>query len=90
MEGASVAGNVVEGAKKALEAGCDAVLICNRPDMADQLLNKLTINQKLFSISRQRLNRLFPIDAALGWREMQMQSQYSDAKILLQTLGLVA
>jgi hypothetical protein len=58
--------------------------------LADQLLNKLTINQKLFSISRQRLNHLFPTDAALGWREMQMQAQYSDSKIFLQTLGLIA
>ncbi|MEN9930678.1 MAG: hypothetical protein RL604_925, partial [Pseudomonadota bacterium] len=31
MEGASVAGSVVKGAKLALQAGCDQVLICNRP-----------------------------------------------------------
>ncbi|MEN9379124.1 MAG: hypothetical protein RJB15_802, partial [Pseudomonadota bacterium] len=37
MEGASVAGSVVTGAEMAFDAGCDAVLMCNRPDLADQL-----------------------------------------------------
>ena len=45
MEGASVAGSVVKGAELALEAGCDAVLICNRPDLADQLLSKLKVSK---------------------------------------------
>jgi beta-N-acetylhexosaminidase len=38
MEGASVAGGIVERARAALEAGCDLVLACNRPDAADELL----------------------------------------------------
>lgn len=41
MEGASVAGGIVERANAALGAGCDMVLVCNRPDLADALLDGL-------------------------------------------------
>ena len=40
MEGASVAGDIVARAEAAHGAGCDMVLVCNRPDLAVQLLDR--------------------------------------------------
>ncbi len=39
MEGASVAGGIVERATAAWSAGCDMLLVCNAPDAAGQLLD---------------------------------------------------
>ena len=40
MEGARVAGDIVARAEAAHGAGCDMVLVCNRPDFAVQLLDR--------------------------------------------------
>lgn len=53
MEGATVGGNVTERALAALQAGCDMVLLCNRPDLADELLANLK-----WEISAQSIIRL--------------------------------
>lgn len=90
MEGASVAGSVVKGAELALEAGCDAVLICNRPDLADQLLKDLRVSKAKQSESISRLNRLMPQSLALDWNDLQKEAQYQHAKGLLQQFQLIA
>lgn len=41
MEGASVAGGIVERAHAAFKAGCDMVLVCNAPEAARALLDGL-------------------------------------------------
>jgi beta-N-acetylhexosaminidase len=41
MEGASVAGGIVDRANAAFSAGCDMVLVCNAPEAARSLLNGL-------------------------------------------------
>jgi beta-N-acetylhexosaminidase len=41
MEGASVAGGIVDRGRAALAAGCDLVLMCNAPDEAHRLLEGL-------------------------------------------------
>lgn len=38
MEGAAVAGGILQRAEAARQAGCDMVLVCNEPDRADELL----------------------------------------------------
>ncbi len=90
MEGASVAGSVVKGAEMALDAGCDAVLICNRPDLADQLLSKLKVSKTKQAESAVRLNKLMPSNPAPSWTELQNEAQYQHAKGLLQQLKLVS
>ena len=90
MEGASVAGSVVKGADMALDAGCDAVLICNRPDLADQLLSQLKVSKAKQAESATRLNRLMPTAAAPAWDELQGEAQYQHAKGLLKQLKLIA
>lgn len=52
MEGASVGGDVTTRSLAALNAGCDMVLLCNRPDLADELLSKLEWKMSALSILR--------------------------------------
>ncbi len=78
MEGASVAGNITKRAKAALSAGCDMVLVCNRPDLADQLLAELDVIPKEESI--QRLMRLIPSQRFMSWAELQDNQRYKDAR----------
>ena len=52
MEGAVVAGTVTQRAMAALQAGCDMVLLCNRPDLADELLDTLEGNMPAVGLAR--------------------------------------
>ncbi|MBC7757132.1 MAG: beta-N-acetylhexosaminidase [Bdellovibrio sp.] len=52
MEGATVGGDVTTRSLAALNAGCDMVLLCNRPDLADELLEKLSWKMPALSIVR--------------------------------------
>jgi beta-N-acetylhexosaminidase len=56
MEGATVAGGIVQRAEAALNAGCDMVLVCNKPDSADELLAGLKWDMP--ATSRARLAQM--------------------------------
>ncbi|MBA4142408.1 MAG: beta-N-acetylhexosaminidase [Nitrosospira sp.] len=52
MEGAAVAGDVLQRAESALNAGCDMVLICNNPQAAGALLTELQWDIPAISLAR--------------------------------------
>jgi beta-N-acetylhexosaminidase len=91
MEGASVAGGIVERAKAALSAGCDMVLVCNRPDLADQLLAGLSWQPNLRWEDRLARMRARPPYASLA--EARADGVYRTALAELQSgaaAGLVS
>ena len=56
MEGATVAGGIVQRAEAALNAGCDMVLVCNKPESADELLRGL--HWEMSATSKARLAQM--------------------------------
>jgi beta-N-acetylhexosaminidase len=52
MEGAAVAGDIVQRAEVAFNAGCDMVLVCNNPRAADKLLAELQWDIPAISLAR--------------------------------------
>lgn len=85
MEGASVAGDITARAQAALSAGCDMVLVCNRPDLADELLSKLKHEQSGQSI--QRIARLMPKSKARDWANLKRWSAYQHALRQVKSLN---
>lgn len=88
MEGASVAGGVVDGARAALSAGCDMVLICNSPDKADQLLAGLEQPRGAAAArSERRIRSMVPATPALDWDALQKDERYLKARRQVQSLA---
>ncbi|WP_042071159.1 beta-N-acetylhexosaminidase [Advenella mimigardefordensis] len=78
MEGASVAGDITARATAALSAGCDMVLVCNRPDLADTLLASLNVAASPASVARIRA--LKPVEPFMDWNALQSDSRYQYAR----------
>ena len=65
MQGAAVAGGIVARADAAISAGCDMVLVCNRPELADELLDGLSWSADTLREERLALMRSTRLYASL-------------------------
>ena len=77
MEGASVAGGIVERVEAAWEAGCDVLLVCNSPDDVAELLAKWRPN--FDAVRSARLERLMP---EMPWKMDEIRYAQGRAVIL--------
>jgi beta-N-acetylhexosaminidase len=85
MEGAGVAGGVVERAAAALDAGCDMVLVCNNPQWADELLDNL--NYPMPAVSLARLARMHGRQRAPAMTKLREDPRYTRALHAIAGIG---
>ncbi len=76
MEAAAVAGDIVARVEAAYGAGCDMVLVCNRPDLADDLLARWSpvvpshSRERILGLrSRARHGDMFDLELNAAYRE---------------------
>jgi beta-N-acetylhexosaminidase len=82
MEGATVAGGIVQRAEAALNAGCDMVLVCNKPESADELLAGL--KWEMSAASKARLMQM------RGRVHPESQAELHEQSVFLKALDDVA
>ncbi|MBT9568956.1 MAG: beta-N-acetylhexosaminidase, partial [Thiobacillus sp.] len=85
MEAAGVAGGVVERVTAALSAGCDMALVCNRPDLADEVLAKLKFDWP--ATARARLARMHGQPHPLTMTALRESTRYATALHHIAGLG---
>lgn len=85
MEGATVAGRIVQRASAALNAGCDMVLVCNKPDLADELLAGLHWEMPVTSKARLAHMRGHPHPATLV--QLHEQAEFVKAVHEVASIG---
>ena len=87
MEGATVGGDVTTRSLAALNAGCDMVLLCNRPDLADELLASL--QWKMPAQSMSRLARMHGAHHPQSPQHLQHSNEFLAAIARIQQVGKV-
>ncbi len=76
----------LERTTRALEAGCDAVLYCSRPDEVDEVLGSLSWSRP--AVFSERLARIMPDGAdPLDRAELEASEQYRAAKAVLEAVA---
>lgn len=83
MKGAGFMGNYVERSEKALQAGCDLLLLCNEPDGVVQVLDNLKYQptqaqqERHLSLMKRR---------SIGWSELEASPRWQQAHQQLAAL----
>lgn len=76
-------GNFVERSEKAIQAGCDLLLLCNEPEGVIQVLDGLkyqpTATQKERHLSLMKRKNI-------SWKELESSSRYQQAQLELTAL----
>lgn len=85
MEGARVAGDIVQRAQAALDAGCDMALVCNNCVAADAVLHGLRWQQSATSITR--IARLHGQPHPLDMTALREQARYVEAVHRVVAIG---
>ena len=86
MAGAAGAGDIVARVEAALVAGCDMALVCNRPDLADEVLARLQVDWP--APARARLARMHGRPHPPGMTMLRESPRYADALRHLAGLGV--
>ncbi|MCA1926769.1 MAG: beta-N-acetylhexosaminidase [Thiobacillus sp.] len=86
MAGAAAAGDIVARVAAALAAGCDMALVCNRPDLADEVLARLQADWP--APARARLARMHGRPHPAGMTLLRESPRYADALRHLSGLGM--
>ncbi|MDP8162525.1 beta-N-acetylhexosaminidase [Pasteurella skyensis] len=83
MKGAGFMGDYVERSQKALNAGCDLLLLCNEPQGVIQVLDKLN-----YTPTQQQKERHFSLmkRKTITWRELQSTTRWKTATQKLSQL----
>lgn len=79
MEGARVAGGLLDSAQAALDAGCDMILVCNDTASADRVLDGLRWTRT--DLFTERLARITPAGAPLTLDDLARSATYRNARI---------
>ena len=84
MQGASVAGGILERVEAAWQAGCDMLLVCNAPDHVGELLERW--HPAPDQAKARRIERLLSVQGGLEWVDLQADEDYRRGQLGIAAL----